>query len=304
MLVLLLMIGCIVVGLVVVVYVYQTPKQHQKQASRWIGPSATSFIRTPPPCHAANPVETPCTATDPLSNFPPAVLTVPSNATKIEVAVVSADHSAVYAVGHAAINTEEGNAVSIPLSLADPIPIRSSVLHVEYVAKIDGKQEIRWPITFNVLPPIQKNTTPLLNINNSGGGFEVVEGQIYHWAVSESERQPLITSTYITPQGSCVQMAEDGAQFVVPVAGILDRFTVYCPERFSNYPLKASLVVNGEGGGGLDTMELDCWHKLNQTPSDKLLKLAAGDRFALRMENAVGDYGYVTTSVRFRCFAN
>jgi len=155
-------------------------------------------------------------------------------------------------------------------------------LDVDYVARIDNGPEMRRPMNLIVAKPeLQEGTKK--------------EGQLYNWTVAEGEALPLITSTYLDVQGRCIQNIDEGGQHVVPVPGCLDKLTVYLPPHYRD-SMRAVVLVNSRP----TLLDLSCMHQTTQSGSEDVVKLEAGDRFGMWLENSAGKFGHVAISVRFR----
>ncbi len=274
----------------------------RKKKAEWISPGPVSLIRAPPPCLAPNPVATPCESSDPIAKFPNAVLYL-TDAAQVDIVVVDSK-SNVYASGKSAGKTPAG-IVSIPLKIADPIPIRASEMTVQYVAVLDGgtdtETELRLPVHLLIQPnknehpkkeEEQEETIPALEEVPSGG-------KVYDWTVLNCvERQPLITETFLDRFGRCIQDIDEGGQNVVPAQGSLDNLTVYLPHQFdkSTLPVCATVYVNNRP----TSLSITCSHQSTQSSSDQLIHIKAGDRFGIKLENHVGNFGYIALALRYR----
>lgn len=291
LLVLLLLV--IVIFFSVILYNNNNNQKEKKRRSRsqWFGGKAgeVRLIRPPPPCFAANPLETPCQADDPLANFPDAVLYVPPDTKRIDVAVVCGKQ--VYACGSILAPTTE--IVQIPLSLGDPIPIHASQLDVEYVARIDQEPELRQPRSFVIVSNSRSNKPG--GVEEGEKKEEERDGQIHHWVVSDADRMPLLTETFLDVNGRCIQTLDEGGQRVTPVAGCLDKLTVYLPPHYRDQ-VTVRMYVNSLP---CPELHVSCMHQTTQS-GDSVRKLEAGDRFGIQLQNAAGNFGHVAVSVRFR----
>lgn len=276
-----------------------------KKGVEWLGPGPTVMMRPPAPCQAANPVETPCLSQDPLATFPNAIINFNMSydtVQTVEVEVVDSK-SHVYASG--SVRVAPGQQVcSVPLQIADPIPIGTSELKVDYVAVLNKTAVFRTPVHIILPPPSPISPSLPIDITGSsrspstvfGGGGGQGKEKLYHWTVLEHERQPWLSTIFLDQFGRCIQNLDEGGQIVVPCDGTLDDLTVYLPASWDPYPLHVTVFVNNKPSH----LHLSCYHVSTKSSNQDRIQLKSGDRFGLQLENDAGNFGFATLALRFQ----
>lgn len=283
----------ILVGMMAGYAYYGRRKKEEDEEKRveWIQPGPVALLRPPPPCHAANPVETPCESADPIAQFPPAVIHHTGTA-KLAVMVADRETGTVYAVGKG----NGSNVIVVPLQIADPIPINRPSFQAEYIVinEADRQELSRRPVQFYNVDQPHAN---LSSAKPEGGGRSQDVGRMHskiQWSVREPDPLPLLPETFIDSQG-CATQSIESAQMLIPSHGQMDHLCLYLPPDYPSrsFPLQAALYHNNEI---ID--ELTAEESGRTVMSSKHFVIHAGDRVALKLANRDGHYVQVVAAVR------